>query len=57
MRFSFWLEEEESEYERGGKRLSDLAAGEIEGEVDEGSELFLKVWFLVSRRNAVSVTG
>ena len=52
-----WLEEEESEYERGGKRLSDLAAGEIEGEVDEGSELFLKVWFLVSRRNAVSVTG
>ena len=57
MRFSLWLEEEGSEYKRGGKMLSHLAAGGIKAEGDEGGELFLKVWFLVSRRNAVSVTG
>ena len=51
------MEEEESEYERGGKRLSDLAAGGIKAEGDEGGELFFKFWFLVGRRNAVSVTG
>ena len=39
------MEEEESEYERGRKRLSDLATGGIKVEGDEGGELFSRFGF------------